>query len=142
MNLKNTELPSNYRIVDHVDGGKCILDCSTFKYYQLPEIKRTVKSKGKEYDFYDYINEFINSKSTIGVVPVFCNWIKKVGKRIKVELLSELETYQFFNVERVNGSWSKNDIDKMEKFTGYFILIEKNKQAEKDFLIKFSKKIR
>lgn len=138
--IETCQLPNNFRIVDHTDGGKCLLDTTTFEYYRIPDLTNKSKIGGKFYYTFDTIEDFLDSDANIAIIPVFCKTITKKKKRYFVSVISGNDVYDKYNVERINNEWVHNLID-MVPGSAYFIFAEKNEHADSGFLINRSKKI-
>lgn len=137
-----TDKNTNFRVVDHSDGGKCLLDTNTLEYYRLPDLSNKTIIGGKVYGYFDTIKEYLESDFKTALIPVICNNIKKDKKRWVVRLLSGRDTFQFYNVEVIAGVWTRNEILEMKGMKAYFIFVEKHHDADNDFLIRGCKIIR
>lgn len=135
------KLPSNFRVVDHCDGGKCLLDTSTFKYYMFLDVAGKAIIEKKLYNYFDTIKEFVDSDFKTAIIPVFCNEVKKHKKRFFVKLLSGQDVFDFYNVEKIADHWTNNEIGLMDKINAYFIFVEKHRDADNDFIIRGCKHI-
>lgn len=125
-------------IVDHIDGGKVFLDTETFMYYRMPVIeqKKMFVNGDKESPFYDSFYEFVNSKDQSAVIPVFCGGFKHIKKRTQAELITFKDNLKFFNVEKINNKWIKNDIKSCLVNRGYLAFVNKNIDALNDLTIR------
>jgi len=130
---------SGFQIVDHVDGGKCLLDTTTFEYYRLPDIKGKVLIDDKWFYFFDTVKEFLDSDIKKALIPIFCNSMKKAKKRIKVNILSGRDVFEFYSVEMINNTWAHNEVSLMQQNKAYFIFAEKHRDADNQFLVMKSK---
>lgn len=135
------QLPHGFQIVDHADGGKCLLDTTTFEYYRLPDINGKVLIGDKWFYFFDSISGYLKSDIKKALITVFCNSFEKHKKRFKATILSGRDTFDFYSVEMVNNTWTHNEVDLMQKMRPYFIFCEKQSDADNEFLIRKSKVI-
>jgi hypothetical protein len=121
--------------VDHSDKGKCLLDTELSKYYILPEARNQFEINGKLFPFYDEFAVFIESDDYHAIIPVFCGGFKRIKKRTQAELISRIGSRLFFNVERINNKWVKNDIENCIPNNAYFAYVVKDDGALNDILV-------
>jgi len=124
-------------IVDHELYGKVLLDTKTQTYKHLEQnSKQIFNYNGKTCTFYDSINEFIESDSDIAVIPFVCLGTKAIKKRTMSTLLDINNALSdFYNVERINDRWIKNEISKLIKNRCYFCILSKNNLALNDCIL-------
>ena len=133
--------------VKHTDGYPVLLNTTEGVYYSLIGIvahnlaKDQIIINDRYFDFYETIELFLNSDKKKAIVPVFCIERKQKNKRFKVKLLSGLKSGEFYNVERINNRWEKNEIDNIQSHSAYLVFLEKNKQADNECLIIGIKKV-
>lgn len=118
----------------HTTGAKCLFDTDTQEIIHLPNIESKFFIGGKWFDCAETIAESFEFATCI--VPVFCLSLEKIKKRSKARIISGQTTFEFFNVERINGDWVRNDIEAMENRTGYFAFLERNAEADNGVIIK------
>jgi len=134
--------------VTHKDGSKVFLDTETKEWFRFPKViahnfapKDSIIINNKYFTYFETIEEFLNSDKKRSIIPVFVVEKKQKGKRTKTTILSGQKKGEFFNVERINGEWVRNETDELIENKAYYLSIEKNKQAENQCIINKSKKI-
>ena len=134
--------------VTHKDGSKVFLDTETKEWFRFPKViahnfapKDSIIINNKYFTYFETIKEFLNSDKKRSIVPVFVIEKKPDGMRMKTTILSGGKNGEFFNVERINGKWVRNETDELTENNAYYLSIEKNKQSDNQCIIKKSKKI-
>jgi len=90
------------------DGEK--LAINGYDYRVIPDTRNKYFSRGKMYDYFTNVREFLDSDKTMCVVTLFVIERKKKGKRYFVTLLDAVsETFTIYNVEHYNGQWVNNE---------------------------------
>lgn len=124
-------------IVDHEIYGKVLFDTGTQKYTYLDyDSIRFFTYNGKSARFFDTILSMIDVNVELAVVPVVCSDAKQIKARTMINVIDIANNnYTFFNVERINEKWVKNNIANVVKSKCYFLMLLKNKDAMNDVIL-------
>jgi len=89
------------------DGEK--LAINGYDYRVIPDTRNKYFSRGKMYNYFTNVREFLESDKNMCVVPLFVQNRKTKGRRYFIEVIDEQEVYKIFNVEHYNGQWVNNE---------------------------------
>jgi len=122
------------------DGERNIsaYDFETEKLYRIPDTSNKIATKGKQgvrhetiaiaglagtsdpladlprynlFDYFDSVQEFIESDKQLAIIPFFCTKREIKGKRYQVTVITRRETLEFWNLEKVENGWLKHESD-------------------------------
>jgi len=127
---------SNAMYISKDENGRNIsaYDFETDTLYRIPDTSNKIALAGKQgaqretgtvgtadpltelprynlFDYFDSMQEFIESDKTTAVIPFFCAKRETKGKRYQVTVLTRRETIEFLNLEKVEGGWLKHESD-------------------------------
>jgi hypothetical protein len=123
-------------VLTHTDGKPCLYDSETGMVSRLPE-----QGGKKETKYFRTITEFMESELEVGAIPVYCTKRENIKKRFAVTLLVGTHVLKFFNVERIDDRWTKNDIEDMQPNRAYWVKVCKCEESENLILILSSKNL-
>ena len=99
-------------------GNSCLFDTEKQCYYELPDIRDKIalngNKTGAKYNWFDYfetVREFIESDKKMAIVLFFCMARAVKGKRYQVTLITQSESLDFWNIEKIQSGWLKHESD-------------------------------
>ena len=109
------------------DRNVTAYDFETEKLYRIPNTSNKIAIRGKQininptevnvsaryilFDYFDSVQEFVESDKTSAIIPFFCTKREIKGKRYQVTVFTRRETLEFWNLEKVEGGWLKHESD-------------------------------
>lgn len=134
----------SYFLIEHEKYGKVFFNTDTQEYSYIDEkFTKLFTYKNKTGRFFNNANDFLESSTTIGIVPIVCVDNDRKGRRTFIEVNDKNNyCYKFFNVEMIDSKWVHNKINFIYKHRCYFIIISKNEYAMNDFILLSSLEIK
>lgn len=105
----------SYHILQHESGKKCLFNTDNQTYQLIEPFDKTVSRinfGGVLFNFFDTVEDFIQSSENSSVVICFCSHIETKGGKFDVYLLSGLTTYVFKRAEKTTSNiWIRHCSD-------------------------------
>lgn len=101
-------------------GNSCLFDTEKQCYYELPDTRDKIALKpansganGKYFwfDYFETVREFLESDKKMAIVLFFCTARAVKGKRYQVTLITQSESLDFWNIEKISSGWLKHESD-------------------------------
>lgn len=92
-------------------------DFETEKLYRITDTSNKIALKGREggkynlFDYFDSVQELLESARDSAIIPFFCSKREIKGKRYQVTLITRRETIEFWNLEKTESGWLKHELD-------------------------------
>lgn len=139
----------------HESGQTALLNTEDQTYIIIPVTTNKYFSNGRMFDFYESVDDFLNSESPAAVIAFYCTDRKNKGRRYVVTLTCRSTTTEIYNVEKTPSGWLKNErdakgwdksapaigVEVCEPCKAYFIYCVKEKESTTGFRVKAVKLI-
>lgn len=98
-----------YRTITHEQYGKVLFNTETQGFIVLPDTSNKIALSGRAFDYFESMREFIESEKPMAIVLFFCSGRVVKGKRYQVTLITSSESFDFWNIEKVQSGWLRNE---------------------------------
>lgn len=99
----------SYAYVTHETYGRVLFNTETQGFTVIPDTSNKIALSGKLFDYFESVREFVESDKQSAIILFFCSNREVQGKRYKVTLITQSETYDFWNVEKISSGWISHE---------------------------------